>query len=86
MLESACLPVPSEVIMLFAGYLVSIHSMSLTAAVAAGVAGNVVGSWIAWGVGMSGGRGGGDASNGVKHRLKATASAPPDPSDPSGLR
>jgi membrane protein DedA with SNARE-associated domain len=55
-LESACLPVPSEVIMLFAGYLVSIHSMSLTGAVAAGVAGNIVGSWIAWGVGMSGGR------------------------------
>jgi membrane protein DedA with SNARE-associated domain len=55
-LESACLPVPSEVIMLFAGYLVSIGSMSLFAAVAAGVAGNVVGSWIAWGVGMTGGR------------------------------
>jgi membrane protein DedA with SNARE-associated domain len=55
-LESACLPVPSEVIMLFAGYLVSIHSMSLVGAVAAGVAGNIVGSWIAWGVGMSGGR------------------------------
>ena len=30
-LESACLPVPSEVIMLFAGYLVSIDQMSLTA-------------------------------------------------------
>ena len=55
-LESACLPVPSEVIMLFAGYLVSIHSMSLAGAVAAGVAGNLVGSWIAWGVGVSGGR------------------------------
>jgi membrane protein DedA with SNARE-associated domain len=55
-LESACLPVPSEVIMLFAGYLVSIHSMSLAGAVAAGVAGNIVGSWIAWAVGMSGGR------------------------------
>ncbi len=55
-LESACLPVPSEVIMLFAGYLVSIHSMSLAGAVAAGVAGNIVGSWIAWGVGISGGR------------------------------
>jgi membrane protein DedA with SNARE-associated domain len=54
--ESACLPVPSEVIMLFAGYLVSLHRMSLTEAVAAGVAGNIVGSWIAWGVGMSGGR------------------------------
>jgi len=55
-LESACLPVPSEVIMLFAGYLVSIDQMSLTAAVIAGTAGNIVGSWIAWGVGMSGGR------------------------------
>jgi membrane protein DedA with SNARE-associated domain len=55
-LESACLPVPSEVIMLFAGYLVSIHHMSLTEAVLAGTAGNIVGSWIAWGVGMSGGR------------------------------
>ena len=56
MLESMCLPVPSEVIMLFAGYLVTLDRMSLTEAVVAGVAGNVVGSWIAWGVGMSGGR------------------------------
>jgi membrane protein DedA with SNARE-associated domain len=55
-LESACLPVPSEVIMLFAGYLVSIDRMGLTEAVVAGTAGNIVGSWIAWGVGMSGGR------------------------------
>jgi membrane protein DedA with SNARE-associated domain len=55
-LESACLPIPSEVIMLFAGYLVSLHRMSLTEAVLAGTAGNIVGSWIAWGVGMSGGR------------------------------
>jgi membrane protein DedA with SNARE-associated domain len=55
-LESACLPVPSEVIMLFAGYLVSIDRMGLTEAVIAGTAGNLVGSWIAWGVGMSGGR------------------------------
>ena len=56
MLESMCLPVPSEVIMLFAGYLVTLDQMSLTEAVVAGVAGNIVGSWIAWGVGMSGGR------------------------------
>ena len=55
-LESACLPVPSEVIMLFAGYLVSIDQMTLTEAVIAGTLGNVVGSWIAWGIGMSGGR------------------------------
>ena len=33
-LESACLPVPSEVIMLFAGYLVTLDQMSLTEAVA----------------------------------------------------
>ncbi len=55
-LESACLPVPSEVIMLFAGYLVTLDRMTLTEAVLAGTIGNVVGSWIAWGVGMSGGR------------------------------
>jgi membrane protein DedA with SNARE-associated domain len=55
-LESACIPVPSEVIQLFAGYLVSQHRMSLLAAVSAGVLGNVIGSWIAWAVGYWGGR------------------------------
>jgi membrane protein DedA with SNARE-associated domain len=55
-LESACIPVPSEVIQLFAGYLVSIHRMSLFGAVSAGVLGNVLGSWIAWSVGYAGGR------------------------------
>jgi membrane protein DedA with SNARE-associated domain len=55
-LESACIPVPSEVIQLFAGYLVSAHRMSLFAAVSAGVLGNVLGSWIAWSVGYRGGR------------------------------
>jgi membrane protein DedA with SNARE-associated domain len=56
LLESACIPVPSEAIMLFAGFLVSSHQMSFWGAVAAGVAGNVVGSWIAWAVGAFGGR------------------------------
>jgi membrane protein DedA with SNARE-associated domain len=55
-LESACIPVPSEVIQLFAGYLVSIDQMSLFAAVSAGVLGNVLGSWIAWSIGYWGGR------------------------------
>jgi membrane protein DedA with SNARE-associated domain len=55
-LESACIPVPSEVIQLFAGYLVSQDRMSLFAAVSAGVLGNVIGSWIAWAVGYWGGR------------------------------
>ena len=55
-LESACIPVPSEVIMLFAGYLVSQDKMGLVAAILAGTLGNVVGSWIAWGIGYTGGR------------------------------
>jgi membrane protein DedA with SNARE-associated domain len=55
-LESACIPVPSEVIMLFAGYLVSQDKMGLAAAILAGTLGNVVGSWIAWGIGYTGGR------------------------------
>ena len=55
-LESACIPVPSEVIQLFAGYLVSQDQMGLFAAVMAGTLGNVLGSWIAWGVGAKGGR------------------------------
>ena len=48
LLESACLPVPSEVIMLYAGYLVSAGKLDLISAVAAGVAGNVAGSLLAW--------------------------------------
>jgi membrane protein DedA with SNARE-associated domain len=55
-LESACIPVPSEVIQLFAGYLVSIHRMTLFEAVSAGVLGNLLGSWIAWSIGYWGGR------------------------------
>lgn len=55
-LESACIPAPSEVIMLFAGYLVYTHDASFAAMLAAGVFGNVIGSWIAWAVGAYGGR------------------------------
>jgi membrane protein DedA with SNARE-associated domain len=53
-LESACIPVPSEVTMIYAGYLVSQGDMSFAGAVAAGSLGNLVGSWIAWGVGAYG--------------------------------
>ena len=54
LLESACIPVPSEAIMLFAGFNVSEGDMTLFGIVAAGVAGNVVGSWIAYGIGYYG--------------------------------
>jgi len=55
-LESACIPVPSEAIMPFAGFAASQGDMSLWLAIAAGVAGNLVGSWIAYAVGLYGGR------------------------------
>ena len=54
LLESACLPVPSEAIMLFAGASVAAGDLSLFGVVAAGVLGNLVGSWIAWGIGYLG--------------------------------
>jgi len=53
-LESACIPVPSEAIMLFAGFSVSKGELSLVGIVAAGVLGNLVGSWIAYAVGYYG--------------------------------
>jgi membrane protein DedA with SNARE-associated domain len=52
--ESACIPIPSEATMLFAGFNVSNGRYSLFAAVAVGVAANVVGSWIAYAVGYFG--------------------------------
>ena len=53
-LESACIPVPSEATMLFAGFAVSEGSYSLFAAVAVGSVANLVGSWIAYAVGYYG--------------------------------
>jgi membrane protein DedA with SNARE-associated domain len=53
-LESACIPVPSEAIMLFAGFNVSEGNMTLFGIVTAGVLGNLVGSLIAYTVGYYG--------------------------------
>jgi membrane protein DedA with SNARE-associated domain len=52
--ESACIPIPSEATMLFAGFNVAKGHYTLLAAVAAGVAANVVGSWIAYAIGYYG--------------------------------
>ena len=49
--ESACIPVPSEVTLLFSGFAVSQHLMSLWLAVLAATTGNVVGSLIAYAIG-----------------------------------
>jgi membrane protein DedA with SNARE-associated domain len=53
-LESACIPVPSEATMLFAGFNVSDGHYSLFAAVAVGSFANLVGSWIAYAIGYYG--------------------------------
>lgn len=58
--ESACIPVPSELTMLFAGALsagaVAGAHLNLVLVIAVGVAGNVAGSYLAWGIGAYGGR------------------------------
>ena len=53
-LESACIPIPSEAIMLFAGFNVSEGNMTLFGVVAAGVLGNLVGSLLAYAAGYYG--------------------------------
>ncbi len=53
-LESACIPIPSEPTMLFAGFNVDQGTYSFAAAVSVAVAANVVGSWVAYGVGRFG--------------------------------
>lgn len=53
-LESACIPVPSEATFLFAGFNVERGEYSMFAVVAVGTFANVVGSWIAYAVGYYG--------------------------------
>src|ERR687891_2233175 len=53
-LESACIPIPSESTFLFAGFNVARGEYSVLAVVATGTFANVVGSWIAYAVGYYG--------------------------------
>ncbi|MCA1631602.1 MAG: DedA family protein, partial [Acidobacteria bacterium] len=55
-IESACIPLPSEIIMPFAGYLVYAGRFNLWAVGVAGAVGCVLGSWVAHYVGSWGGR------------------------------
>jgi membrane protein DedA with SNARE-associated domain len=59
--SSACIPIPSEVVMLFAGFAVaepgqsaSHHHLTMVGIVLAGVLGTMVGSWAAYAVGRGG--------------------------------
>jgi membrane protein DedA with SNARE-associated domain len=61
-LESACIPIPSEVTMLFGGalttasFLAPEQQLDFWLVVLAGTVGNVVGSWLAYWAGYAGGR------------------------------
>src|SRR6202022_117371 len=55
-IESACIPLPSELIMPFAGYLVYSGQLGLYAAATAGAIGCNLGSLLAYEVGFHGGR------------------------------
>lgn len=55
-LESALVPIPSEVVMTFAGVLAAAGRLDFGLALAAGIVGNVLGSVIAWTIGRVGGR------------------------------
>jgi membrane protein DedA with SNARE-associated domain len=58
---SACIPLPSEVVMLFAGFAVADpgssgahHHLTMLGVIVAGLLGTMVGSWIAYAVGRGG--------------------------------
>ncbi len=55
-IESACIPLPSEIIMPFAGYLVSSGQFTMLGVTLAGAIGNVAGSIVAYYAGVWGGR------------------------------
>src|SRR6266481_9336808 len=55
-IESACVPLPSEVTMPFAGYLVAAGRFNLQLVAIAGAVGCLLGSYAAYYVGASGGR------------------------------
>ena len=55
-LENACVPIPSELILGFAGYLIFAGRMTFSGAMWAGMIGGVLGSIFAYEVGRRGGR------------------------------
>ncbi|MGH7154766.1 MAG: DedA family protein [Acetobacteraceae bacterium] len=55
-IESACIPLPSEIILPFAGYLVSTGRFNLYLVATAGALGCNIGSTIAYAIGFYGGR------------------------------
>ncbi len=55
-IESACIPLPSEIIAPFAGYLVYLNRFSLWGVAVAGGVGSMIGSFVTYEIGKYGGR------------------------------
>lgn len=55
-MENACIPIPSELILGFAGYMIYAGRMTFTMAMVAGMVGGMAGSYFAYYVGHYGGR------------------------------
>lgn len=55
-MENACIPIPSELILGFSGYLIFAERMTFSGAMTAGMIGGMVGSVFAYAVGSRGGR------------------------------
>ena len=55
-LENACIPIPSELILGFAGYLVFMGKLTFTGTIIAGMIGGMIGSIITYYIGHFGGR------------------------------
>ncbi len=55
-LENACITIPSELILGFAGYLISIGELTFTESVIAGIIGGMLGSILTYYIGSLGGR------------------------------
>src|SRR5215467_13262107 len=55
-IESACVPLPSEVTMPFSGYLVATGRFGLNMVAIAGAVGCLLGSYVAYFIGANGGR------------------------------
>jgi membrane protein DedA with SNARE-associated domain len=51
---SACIPIPSEAVMLFAGFNVSNGDQTLLGVTLAGLAGNMLGAWLTYAIGYYG--------------------------------
>lgn len=55
-LESACIPIPSEIVMPYAGHLVAKGSLNMWTTTFVAALANLIGSWTAYGAGRFGGR------------------------------